>query len=107
VPAKKLRWTNSGFVNLTVNSVAASGGYGETDTCSGLTLTPGQTCHCHGTFTPVVTGTVLGDLTINDTTTGAPHVVSLNRVGTTRGYTVVEPLLCPPPMSALPLPPRT
>src|SRR5258706_909679 len=77
----KVTVTNSGFVNLTVNSVAASGGYGKTDTCSGVTLTPGQTCTVTVTFTPVVTGTVLGDLTINDTTTGAPHVVSLTGSG--------------------------
>jgi len=78
---QKVTVTNSGFVNLTVNSVAASGGYGETGTCSGTTLTPGQTCTATVTFTPVVTGTVLGDLTINDTTTGAPHVVSLTGSG--------------------------
>jgi len=78
---QKVTVTNSGFVNLTVNSVAASGGYGKTDTCSGVTLTPGQTCTATVTFTPVVTGTVLGDLTINDTTTGAPHVVSLTGSG--------------------------
>jgi len=93
-------------VNLTVNSVAASGGYGETDTCSGLTLTPGQTCTATVTFTPVVTGTVLGDLTINDTTTGAPHVVSLTGSGQL-AVTLSSNLSFAAPMSALPLPPRT
>jgi hypothetical protein len=75
---QKVTVTNTGFVNITMNSVAASGGYGETDNCAGNTLTPGQNCTITVTFTPVVTGTIAGFLTINDTGTGTPQIVTLN-----------------------------
>jgi hypothetical protein len=73
--------TNSGFVSLTVNSVAASGGYSQTGACSGVTLSPGQNCQITVTFTPMVTGSLPGAITINDTSTGAPHLVSLSGSG--------------------------
>jgi Abnormal spindle-like microcephaly-assoc'd, ASPM-SPD-2-Hydin len=79
--SQKVTVTNSGFVNLTINSVAASGDFGQTGTCSGATLTPGQTCTVTVTFTPVVNGAISGILTINDTSTGAPHLVSLTGTG--------------------------
>ena len=73
--------TNSGFVNLTVNSVAASGGYSQTSNCTGATLTPGQTCSISVTFSPTVTGSMPGAITVYDTAVGAPHVVSLSGSG--------------------------
>jgi Abnormal spindle-like microcephaly-assoc'd, ASPM-SPD-2-Hydin len=78
---QKVTVTNNGFVAFTINSVAASGDYSQTGSCSGATLNPGQSCTSTVTFTPVVTGTISGDLTINDTTSGAPHVVSLTGSG--------------------------
>lgn len=72
---------NTGAINLTVNSVAASGGYSETDNCAGVTLTPGQSCVASVAFTPTVTGSMPGAITINDTATGAPHAVSLTGSG--------------------------
>jgi hypothetical protein len=78
---QKVTVTNSGFVNLNVNSIAASGDYSATGNCSGDTLAPGQTCSITVTFTPAVTGSVPGAITINDTSTGAPHVVSLTGSG--------------------------
>jgi hypothetical protein len=73
--------TNSGFVNLTVNSVAASGGYSQTSNCSGATLTPGQTCTITVTFAPTVVGSMPGAITVNDTAAGSPHVVGLTGNG--------------------------
>ncbi len=78
---QKVTVSNTGFVNLTVNSVAASGDYSETDTCTGATLTPGQTCTVSVTFTPTLTGSVAGAITINDTAIGSPHVASLSGSG--------------------------
>ncbi len=78
---QKITVTNNGAINLTVNSVAASGGYSETDSCSGVTLTPGQNCTINVTFTPMVTGSIAGAITVNDTGTGAPHVVTLTGSG--------------------------
>ena len=79
--AQNITVSNTGFVNVTVNSVAASGGYAETDNCTGQTLTPGQTCTISVTFSPTVTGSMNGAITVNDTAVGAPHVVSLTGSG--------------------------
>jgi hypothetical protein len=73
--------TNSGFVNLTVNSVVASGGYSQTSNCAGATLTPGQTCTITVTFAPTIVGSMPGAITVNDTAVGAPHVVGLTGSG--------------------------
>jgi hypothetical protein len=73
--------TNSGFVNLTVNSVAASGGYSQTNNCTGVTLTPGQACTISVTFSPTVTGSMPGVVTVNDTAVGSPHLISLSGSG--------------------------
>jgi hypothetical protein len=73
--------TNTGFVNLTVNSVAASGGYSQTGNCTGATLTPGQNCTITARFAPVVTGSMPGTITINDTGAGAPHIVTMTGTG--------------------------
>lgn len=78
---QKITVTNSGSVNLTVNSVAASGSYSETDNCAGATLTPGQTCTITAGFTPAVTGSVPGTITISDTAAGTPQIVTLTGSG--------------------------
>ncbi len=78
---QKVTVTNSGFVNLTVNSVEVSGGFAETDNCAGVTLTPGQTCTVTAGFTPVLAAVTTGTITINDTSTGSPHLVSMTGTG--------------------------
>ncbi len=78
---QKVTVSNTGFVNITVNSVQSSGGFTETDNCSGQTLTPGQGCTITASFAPVATGALTGTITINDTTSGAPHLVSMTGTG--------------------------
>jgi hypothetical protein len=78
---QKITVTNSGFVNLTVSAIAASGSYSETDTCIGATLTPGQTCTITVSFTPNVTGTISGAITITDGASTSPQVVTLTGTG--------------------------
>ncbi len=73
--------TNSGLSNVSIGSVSASGGYSESDTCGGATLTPGQTCTITVVFNPVTTGSVPGTITVNDDATGAPHIVTLTGTG--------------------------
>jgi hypothetical protein len=80
---QKITVTNSGFVNLTVNSVVASGDFSKLDSCTGVTLTPGQSCTITAGFLPVVTGALSGTITINDTSPGAPHIVTLSGTGQT------------------------
>ena len=78
---QKVTVSNTGFINFTINSVQASGGFAETDTCTGVTLTPGQNCTITGGFTPVVPSVQTGTITINDTAAGAPHIVTLSGTG--------------------------
>jgi Abnormal spindle-like microcephaly-assoc'd, ASPM-SPD-2-Hydin len=73
--------TNNGFENVTVASVAASGGYAETDNCTGAILPAGQTCTITATFSPVTVGNLTGTITINHNATGAPHIVGLTGAG--------------------------
>lgn len=73
--------TNNGFVNVTLNSIVASGNYSETDSCTGVVLVPGQNCTATVKFAPTVVATVPGALTINDTAAGSPHVVTLSGTG--------------------------
>lgn len=79
--AQNVTIKNTGAENVTVNSISASGGYSETDNCSGTPLTPGQACTITVTFTPVITGTMNGTITIEDTATGSPHIVDLTGSG--------------------------
>ncbi len=73
--------TNNGLSNVNMGSILASGGYSETDTCGGATLTPGETCTITVVFDPVTTGSVPGTITVNDDATGAPHIVTLTGTG--------------------------
>ena len=73
--------TNNGFETVTISSVAASGGYSETDNCAGATLMAGQTCTITAVFSPVTVGNISGTITINDNATGAPHIVNLTGAG--------------------------
>jgi hypothetical protein len=72
--------SNPSPVSFTVNSVAASGDYSQTNTCTGVTITT-QTCTITVTFTPTVTGSISGAVTVSDTVTGSPQVVALTGTG--------------------------
>ncbi|PYX45965.1 MAG: hypothetical protein DMG79_17905 [Acidobacteria bacterium] len=78
---QKITVNNSGFVNVTVNSVAASGDFSKSDNCTGVTLTPGQSCTITAGFMPVVTGSLSGTITINDNAPGSPHIVTMTGAG--------------------------
>lgn len=73
--------SNSSAQAVTFNAVSASGNYGESDTCSGNTLQPSQTCNVSATFSPAWWGSVAGALTISDTANGSPQVLGLSGSG--------------------------
>jgi len=73
--------TNSGFANVAISSILASGNYSETDNCAGASLNGGQSCTITVTFTPTNTGSIPGTITINDNAAGAPHIVTLSGTG--------------------------
>jgi YVTN family beta-propeller protein len=73
--------TNTGTAPLNITSIAASGDYGQTNTC-GTSVTAGASCTITVTFTPTATGTRTGTVTITDNASGSPHLVSLSGTGT-------------------------
>jgi hypothetical protein len=79
--AQTLTVSNSGFGDITVNSASASGGYAITDNCAGVTLTQSQSCIITTTFTPTIVGSNSGTITIYDTASGSPHIVTLTGSG--------------------------
>jgi hypothetical protein len=81
VTGQSISVTNSGFSNVTINSVQASGSYSETDNCAGQLLSPGQNCTITASFNPEYTGSIPGTITIYDNATGAPHIVTLTGTG--------------------------
>jgi Astacin (Peptidase family M12A)/Abnormal spindle-like microcephaly-assoc'd, ASPM-SPD-2-Hydin len=78
--AKTVTLTNSGTGSLTLTGIAASGDFAETNPCP-KSLAPKATCIISVTFTPTVTGTVSGALTITDGAGNSPQVVSLTGTG--------------------------
>lgn len=73
--------TNSGSVSLSISTVSVSGDFSETDTCAGQTIQPTDTCTVSVTFTPSVTGSISGALTITDNALNTPQVLALSGSG--------------------------
>lgn len=73
--------SNSSAQAVTINTVSASGNYGESDSCSGNILQPSQTCNVSVTFVPASLGSIPGALTVTDTANGSPQVLSLSGSG--------------------------
>jgi hypothetical protein len=67
--------SNSGSADLTVSSIAASGGFAQTNNCS--TLHAGQSCTVEVTDISAIVGTTKGVLTISDNAASSPQIVSL------------------------------
>ena len=73
--------TNSGSFGLSISSVSVSGDFSETDTCARQTIAPSGTCMVSVTFTPSVTGSITGALTIVDNAVNTPQVLALSGSG--------------------------
>jgi hypothetical protein len=69
-----------GSASLTVSDTTVSGDFSTANSCS--TVSPaGGTCTIQVTFTPTVTGTRTGTLTITDNSAGSPRLVELTGQG--------------------------
>ncbi|HXM63383.1 MAG TPA: FG-GAP-like repeat-containing protein [Terriglobales bacterium] len=79
--AQAVTLTNTGSGPLNITSIAASGDFGETNTCN-TSLAPGGNCQISVTFTPKAAGSLLGAVTITDNATGSPQVIALSGTGT-------------------------
>ncbi|HVI08183.1 MAG TPA: choice-of-anchor D domain-containing protein, partial [Candidatus Binatia bacterium] len=76
--------TNTGTSNLTISAVAAAGDFSESDTCvSGGVLAQNATCTISVSFSPVVTGSRAGSVTVTDSL--GSQVVALTGTGSAPG----------------------
>jgi hypothetical protein len=71
---------NSGSGTMSISSISASGDFGQTNNC-GSSLASGAGCSINVSFTPTVTGTRTGTLSISDNAAGSPHTASLSGTG--------------------------
>lgn len=79
--------TNVGTTAVTISSVTVSGAFSESSTdngdCTKAPLQPTTNCVIALTFSPVVAGSAVGALTVNDTAAGSPQVLLLTGTGGT------------------------
>jgi hypothetical protein len=78
--AQTLTLNNTGTAALIISSIAASGDFGQTNTC-GSTVVVGGNCTISVTFTPTATGSRTGAITFIDNAAGSPQTVSLLGTG--------------------------
>jgi hypothetical protein len=83
-PAQPVVLSNTGGSTLTISGIAASGDFGETNTCGSM-LVGGATCTINVTFAPSTSGSVNGTVSVTDNATGGPHIVVLIGTGTVVG----------------------
>jgi hypothetical protein len=79
--SKNVTLTNTGLGTLTVGSIAASGPFAQTNTCS-ATVNPGASCTISVTFKPKVKGTLTGSVSVGDNAAGSPQTLPLTGTGT-------------------------
>jgi hypothetical protein len=77
--------TNTGTTTLTITSIIATGEFNQTNTC-GSSLAPGADCTISVIFTPAVSGSRTGAITVTSDATGSPHAVSLTGTGVGSGW---------------------
>lgn len=83
--------TDSGTAALAIASVAASGPFGESNTC-GAALAAGASCTVSVAFAPSAPGAATGAITITDDAPGSPHGVAL----TGNGVSAAAPVIVTP-----------
>jgi len=70
--------TSNGDSPLIIGTVTLSGEFTQSNSCSGATLGPGETCTITVTFAPTSPGPQSGTLTIPDNVVGSPQTVPLS-----------------------------
>ena len=82
-PAKNVTLTNSGAGALSISNIAISGDFAQatsTKPC-GSTLAAGKNCVIKVTFTPEQLGALSGTLTVTDSASNSPQMVTLSGTG--------------------------
>jgi len=90
-PSYNLTINDWGTSNIKVSSITTTGDFTQKNTCTGKTLTPGHFCFSTVTFTPTALGTRTGTLTVTDTDSSSPQVVSLVGTGSQGELSVYYP----------------
>jgi Beta-propeller repeat/Abnormal spindle-like microcephaly-assoc'd, ASPM-SPD-2-Hydin len=85
--AQTLTMTNTGNAPLGIGTIAVAGDYSQTNNCP-ASLSAGSTCAINVIFTPTVSGTRNGTLTVTDSATGSPQTVALTGTGVVLSATV-------------------
>ena len=78
--SQKVTLKNTGTAALTINSIAASGDFAQTNTC-GSSVAINASCTITVTFTPTAEGTRTGSVSISDNASGSPQAVTLTGTG--------------------------
>lgn len=89
-PPQSVTLTNTGASTLTLTSITASAGFGQTNTC-GSSVVAGASCSISVTFTPTTGGTATGTISVVDNATGSPQTVSLTGTGLTLPAVTLSP----------------
>ncbi|MGA7381005.1 MAG: choice-of-anchor D domain-containing protein [Terriglobales bacterium] len=79
--AKSVMLTNTGSATASV-SISGSGNFAEANTCNG-SLGAGASCTVNVTFSPTDVGAISGAVTVTDTASNSPQVISLSGTGAT------------------------
>jgi hypothetical protein len=95
--AQTVMITNTGANSMTISGVATSGDFAQTNQCSSIPAS--QSCSISVTFTPTMSGSRSGTLTINDNAQGNPHTVTLGGTGIASAATFNPTGLIFPPQS--------
>jgi len=77
---------NQGTSGLNISSIQITGDYSQTNNC-GSSLPAGSSCTFNITFTPTVSGSRTGTLTISDNASSSPQTVALSGSGLDFGIT--------------------
>jgi hypothetical protein len=78
--AQTVTLSNQGNASLSISNIQISGDYAQTNNCSS-TLAASSSCTFNITFTPTVSGSRTGTLTISDNVAGSPQTVALSGSG--------------------------
>jgi endoglucanase Acf2 len=76
--------TNNGPGTLTINSIAVSGDFAQSNNC-GASLAVNANCGINVSFKPTAAGSRTGTLTVTDNASNSPQTASLSGTGVTQG----------------------
>jgi hypothetical protein len=90
--AQTITVTNTGNASLTVNRVATTGDFDETDTCTSAAIAVNSTCTIQVRFLPTATGSRSGVLTVYGNVAGGQTTATLSGTGSAAAAIVLNPI---------------